>query len=39
MLLDITAPQIITDFGNFTLDFMQLGFCVDPVFLQTLISK
>ncbi len=29
------APQIITDFGNFTLDFKQLGFCASPVFLQT----
>ncbi len=36
---DITAPQIITDFRNFTLDFKQLGFCASPVFLQTLISK
>ncbi len=36
---DVTAPQIITDFGNFTLDFKQLGFCSFPVFLQTLISK
>ena len=25
----------ITDFGNFTLDFKQLGFCASPVFLQT----
>ncbi len=32
---DVTAPQIITDFGNFTLDFKQLGFCASPVFLQT----
>ncbi len=27
---DVTAPQIITDFGNFTLDFKQLGFCASP---------
>ncbi len=32
---DVTAPQIITDFRNFTLDFKQLGFCASPVFLQT----
>ncbi len=32
---DVTAPQIITDFGNFTLDFKQLGFCASPVFLKT----
>ncbi len=32
---DVTAPQIITDFGNFTLDFKQLGFCASAVFLQT----
>ncbi len=36
---DVTAPQIIADFGNYTLDFKQLGFCASPVFLQTLISK
>ncbi len=30
-----TAPQIITDCGNFTLDFRQHGFCASPVFLQT----
>ncbi len=36
---DVTAPQIISDFGNFTLDFKQLGFCASPVFFQTLISK
>ncbi len=28
--------QIITDCGNFTLDFKQHGFCVSPLFLQTL---
>ncbi len=32
---DVTAPQIIIDFGNFTLDFKLLGFCASPVFLQT----
>ncbi len=32
---DMTA-QIITDCGNFTLDFKQHGFCVSPLFLQTL---
>ncbi len=32
---DVTAPQIINDFGNFTLDFKQLGLCASPVFLQT----
>ncbi len=32
---DMTA-QIITDCGNFTLDFKQHGFCASPVFLQTL---
>ncbi len=32
---DVTAPQIIADFRNFTLDFKQLGFCASPVFLQT----
>ncbi|CAB1416577.1 unnamed protein product [Pleuronectes platessa] len=30
------APQTITDCGNFTLDFKQLGFCSSPAFLQTL---
>jgi len=30
------AAQIITDCGNFTLDFKQHGFCVTPLFLQTL---
>ncbi len=29
------APQIITNLGNFTLDFNQLGFCAFPLFLQT----
>ncbi len=33
---DVTAPQIITDCGNFTLDFKQVGFCASPLFLQTL---
>ncbi len=32
---DVTAPQIITDLGNFTLDFKQLGLCDSPIFLQT----
>ncbi len=32
---NVTAPQIITDCGNFTLDFKQLGLCASPVFLQT----
>ncbi len=32
---DMTA-QIITDCGNFTLDFKQHGFCASPLFLQTL---
>ncbi len=36
---DVTAPQIISDFRNFTLDFKLLGFCASPVFLQTSISK
>ncbi len=36
---DVTAPQIITDCGNFTLDFKQLWFCASLLFLQTLISK
>ncbi|KAL0185335.1 hypothetical protein M9458_021032 [Cirrhinus mrigala] len=35
---DVTAPQTIADFRNFTLDFKQLGFCASPVFLQTLRS-
>ncbi len=30
------AAQIITDCGNFTLDFKQHGFCASPLFLQTL---
>ncbi len=34
-LADVTAPQIITEFGNFTLDFKQLGFCASSLFLQT----
>ncbi len=33
---DDIAPQIITDCGNLTLDFMQLGLCASPPFLQTL---
>ncbi|KAJ8350147.1 hypothetical protein SKAU_G00252770 [Synaphobranchus kaupii] len=33
---DDMAPQIITDCGNFTLDFKQCGFCASPLFLQTL---
>ncbi len=33
---DDMAAQIITDCGNFTLDFKQQGFCAYPVFLQTL---
>ncbi len=33
---DDMAAQIITDCGNFTLDFMQHGFCASPLFLQTL---
>ncbi len=32
---DMTA-QIITDCGNFTLDFKKHGFCASPFFLQTL---
>ncbi len=32
---DVTVPEIITDFGNFTLDFKQLRFCASPLFLQT----
>ncbi len=28
------AAQIISDCGNFTLDFKQHGFCVSPLFLQ-----
>ncbi len=30
------AAQIITDCGNFTLDFKLHGFCASPLFLQTL---
>ncbi len=30
---DVMTPQIISDLGNFTLDFKQLGFCASPVFL------
>ncbi len=30
------AAQIITDCGNFTLDFKQHGFCASTLFLQTL---
>ncbi len=30
------AAQIITDCGNFTLDFKQHWFCASPLFLQTL---
>ncbi len=30
------AAQIITDCGNFTLDFKQHGFCASPHFLQNL---
>ncbi len=30
------AAQIITDCGNFTLDFKQHGLCASPLFLQTL---
>ncbi len=33
---DDMAAQIITDWGNFTLDFKQHGFCASPLFLQTL---
>lgn len=33
---DDMAPQTITDCGNFTLDLKQPGFCVSPLFLQTL---
>ncbi len=32
----IWIVQIITDCGNFTLDFKQHGFCTSPLFLQTL---
>ncbi len=33
---DDMAAQIITDCGNFTMDFKQHGFCASPLFLQTL---
>ncbi len=33
---DDMAAQIITDCGNFTLDFKQHGFCASAFFLQTL---
>ncbi len=33
---DDMAAQIITDCGNFTLDFKKHGFCASPHFLQTL---
>ncbi len=33
---DYIAPQIITDCGNLTLDFKQLGLWASPPFLQTL---
>ncbi len=33
---DDMAAQIITDCGNFTLDFKQHGFCASLLFLQTL---
>ncbi len=33
---DDMTVQIITDCGNFTLDFKQHGFCASPLFLQTL---
>ncbi len=33
---DDMGAQIITDCGNFTLDFKQHGFCASPLFLQTL---
>ncbi len=33
---DDMAAQIITDCGNFTLDFKQHGLCAYPLFLQTL---
>ncbi len=33
---DDMAAQIITDCGNFTLDFKHHGFCAPPLFLQTL---
>ncbi len=36
---DVTATQIITDFGNVTQNFKQLVFCTSPALLQTLFSK
>ncbi len=33
---DDMAAQIITDCGNFTLDFKQHGFCASPLYIQTL---
>ncbi len=33
---DDMAAKIITDCGNFTVDFKQHGFCTSPLFLQTL---
>ncbi|MEQ2232186.1 hypothetical protein ILYODFUR_008610 [Ilyodon furcidens] len=33
---DDMEPQLITDCGNFTLNFKQCGFCASSVFLQTL---
>ncbi len=33
---DDMVAQIITDCGNYTLDFKQHGFCASPLFLQTL---
>ncbi len=36
---DDMAAQIITDCGNFTLDFKQRGFCASPLFLQTPDSR
>ncbi len=33
---DDMAAQIITDCGNFTLDFKQHGFCASPLFLRIL---
>ncbi len=35
-LADDMTAQIITDCGNFTLDFKLHGFCASPLFLQTL---
>ncbi len=36
---DDIAPQIITDCGNLTLDFMQLGLWASPPFLQSLLES